>query len=79
MPVISLIGTPLSEKELKAIIGGSAGVTRTCVCTYTDSSNQVTSESVEADSEVTCSAKCHGACSSNASCISATYSYSSND
>lgn len=79
MPKSSFIGTPLSEDELKAIVGGNVDVERTCICTFKDSSGNITKASMSADSELVCSEKCYNECAKNGSCVSSTYSYSASN
>lgn len=69
------MGTPLSEDELKSILGGNTNLTRQCTCTYIDSEGKETKEKVEADSEYMCSEKCWGACRMDGDCVKIHYEY----
>ena len=67
------MGAPLTDDELRSIVGGTR--TTNCVCSYTYAGSGSGSETVGAADESICSAKCDNTCKSNPQCISFTYSY----
>ncbi len=69
----SLTGTPLTEQELKSIIGGKVNYTRTCHCTLTHSNGLVTSKYLTVKDETECSISCASECSGD--CIKNSYVY----
>ena len=70
-----LMGTPLTEQELKSIVGGSMALVKSCTCYYTDNNGNETSEAVEADDEDTCSTKCKNNCNNDGACENYSYAY----
>lgn len=71
----SLTGTPLTEQELKSIIGGRMGFTRNCDCKLYDDGELVSSVKLEVNDETQCSQKCTNNCNGYAGCDKAVYSY----
>lgn len=69
------MGTPLTEQELKSIIGGRTTLVRSCTCYYTDKNGNETSEAVEAEDEDTCSTKCKNNCNNDGACENYSYTY----
>lgn len=72
-----LMGTPLTEQELKSIVGGNLTVVRTCHCTFTFTDGSVTSKTFyNITSEGACSEKCQGYCDEDlVNCKSNTFKY----
>lgn len=70
-----LMGTPLTEQELKSIIGGRMTLVKYCTCYYTDKNGNETSEAVEAEDEDTCSTKCKNNCNNDGACENYSYAY----
>lgn len=75
-----LKGSPLTEEEMKSILGGMQ-LTRVCSCYYVYSSEASglgypLEERVEASNEFVCESKCRDNCNSNGYCISRTFKYS---
>lgn len=65
---VSTMGTPLTEEELKSIVGGNMDVTRTCICYLSFKDGTTSSTSVAAESEEDCTAKCLNNCNMQTSC-----------
>lgn len=75
LPSFSLVGTPISEEELKGIIGGMTH-TRTCTCTFNQKNGEVISTSVEAETSNDCQNKCTNICNGSTSCLNSKYLFS---
>jgi len=75
LPVNPLLGSPLTDEELKSIIGGQTDASRSCTCTYHYDGGVSGTGRTEADSESVCKEACIAACSKMGSCISADYYY----
>lgn len=73
----AITGTPLTEQELKSIIGGISAVTRNCYCTYTHGDGTVTSESNDnITEENACSTFCANQCKDHeVNCTKYSYKY----
>lgn len=72
-----LMGTPLTEQELKSIIGGITAVTRSCYCTFTHGDGTITSKSNDnITDETACSMFCSNQCRDHeVNCINYTFKY----
>jgi len=75
LPVNPLLGSPLTDEELKSIIGGQTDASRSCHCTYHYEGGASGYDETAADSETVCREACAAACSKIGSCISANYYY----
>ena len=69
------MGTPLTEEELKSIVGGNMDTTRTCTCTLHFDGKPDTTSTTEANSEAICKGACNEMCRQNGECLSAEFSY----
>lgn len=76
IPLSPQLGSPLTDEELKSIIGGQTDASRSCHCTFYYEGGGTGSSTTEADSESVCEKACEAACSKSGSCISAKYFYS---
>lgn len=72
-----LMGTPLTEQELKSIIGGINAVTRNCHCTFTHGDGTVTSiDNGNITDEGACSSFCASQCTDHEeNCTQYTFQY----
>lgn len=83
LPPPSIEGTPLTEEEMKSILGGQIYQTRLCSCYFRYSSGventsdnlYPASKSVEAGNETICMQKCQDDCDHNEKCIHWDYIY----
>ena len=72
----SLTGTPLTEQELKSIIGGRMGFTRNCSCQlYKKNGEPLDEKTLAVKDESQCSEKCGSLCNDNSECYRSTYYY----
>lgn len=68
------MGTPLTEEELKSIVGGMTGDTNNCSC-HLEYELGTSIIGVKAADQETCKAKCSAMCASDEYCIHADYEY----
>ena len=72
----SLTGTPLTEQELKSIIGGRIGFTRLCSCQlYKENDELIRTDILEVENESQCSKECGNNCNNEPQCYKSKYSY----
>ena len=72
----SLTGTPLTEQELKSIIGGRMGFTRNCSCQFYGKNDEfIGDDTVAVEDEGECSEKCRDLCKDDSKCYRSTYYY----
>lgn len=70
----SAMGTPLTEEELKSIVGGMTGDTNNCSC-HLEYELGTSIIGVHATDKETCKAKCSTMCVNDEYCIHADYEY----
>ena len=72
-----LMGTPLTEQELKSIIGGMNAVIRNCHCTFTHGDGTTTSKDNDSITEESaCSTYCENQCTNHeVNCTDYTFEY----
>lgn len=70
-----LAGAPLSDEDLKLIIGGNARISRTCKCTYFDEQGGSSVESVQVENESACRKNCTNNCNNNPKCVNVAFEY----
>lgn len=86
LPVSPLFGAPLTDEELKSILGGQVDYTRKCICTLTHASGNAsgsgsgsgtnkTQHSLGAGNEYVCQSRCSKKCDETPTCISSSYTY----
>lgn len=71
---VSAMGTPLTEEELKSIVGGMTGDTNNCSChiKYKLGTSII---GVNAADQETCKAKCSVMCANDENCLGQHYEY----
>lgn len=75
LPASQMIGTPLTEEELKGIVGGFVHKTE-CLCTLHFKNGTNSTVSVDAQTSGACKTACKVECDPNEGCTSAGYSFS---
>ena len=67
---VSTMGTPLTEEELKSIVGGRMDMSKTCYCTLSYKDGTSTTSTIAAENEEDCRSKCQDSCNNNSKCRS---------
>ena len=70
-----LTGAPLSDEDLKLIIGGNARYSNSCKCTYFDRQGGSSVKEIQVYNESDCRQKCANLCSSNPECMDVAWAY----
>lgn len=65
---VSTMGTPLTEEELKSIVGGRMDKPNTCYCTLSLKDGTSKTSIIAADSEEKCKLKCQSWCDDDTEC-----------
>lgn len=65
---VSTMGTPLTEEELKSIVGGRMDMSKTCYCTLSYKDGTSKTSTIAVDSEERCKSKCQSRCDDDTEC-----------
>lgn len=71
-----LAGAPLSDEDLKLIIGGNARYSNSCKCTFFDEHGGSSVKEIQAANESICRDKCMNNCNNDPKCKDAAWAYS---
>lgn len=69
------VGTPLTDDELKLVIGGNARYMNSCKCTKFDKDGGSSTDIMAAENESVCKEKCMNSCYGDEKCVRSTYAY----